>query len=172
MQVVILSKSHNRDGFDCGNADLNRFLKTQARQDAERDFSRTYVAVEDEDPVQILGFSTLSAGQVAFDDVETSILKKLPRYPMPVVHLGRLAVSLNHQGKGVGKALLKDAISRTVETADSMGVHALQVTAKDETAAAFYEKYGFIRLKPGTDQLYFPVSALRAGYAEAAKRVP
>jgi GNAT superfamily N-acetyltransferase len=153
MFVEPLGKLHDRGSFDCGVPQLNEFLKKLARQQQEKNIGKTFVAVSNQGDPKILGFYTLSAGSIQFVSLPTQVQKKLPRYPVPVAILGRLAVNKSNQGAGVGKALLRDALLRVASVAESdMGVAAVVVDAKNEAAARYYEHYGFqpLRDKPGT----------------------
>jgi len=163
MRITVLEpKTHRRNDFDCGDASLNDFLKKQAGQVNERNYGKTYVAFEETDPGRISGFCTISVGLVSFDEIPDSILRKLPRYPMPVVHLGRLAVDLGCQRRGVGKALLRFVLLKTAQIADEMGVHALEVIAKDQAAFDYYLSYGFTPLTVEKRRLFMPVATIRA----------
>ena len=93
-----------------------------------------------------------------FDEIPE---KRLPRYPIPVVHLGRLAVDMRYQGKGLGEFLLMDALRRTQLVSEQIGVYAVEVRAIDEAARQFYLKYGFTELKDDKLHLYLPISVIR-----------
>lgn len=157
-QFVIepLSKRHERENFDCGEATLNEFLKKYARQNSEKGFGRTFVAVLPEQ-TEVLGFYTLSSGSISFAIVP----KNLPRYPVPTVHLGRLAADLRTRGQGLGELLLIDALERTVLVAAELGIYAVELYALNETAKKFYLKYGFVPLKDDEKHLYLPVETLK-----------
>jgi GNAT superfamily N-acetyltransferase len=103
-----LSPQHDRAAFDCGEPSLNDFLHRYARQNDEKGLGRTYVAVLP-DERHIYGYYTIASGSLQFD----TIPEKLPRYPIPVVLLGRLAVDQEAKGQGLGKALLADALKRS-----------------------------------------------------------
>lgn len=103
--------------------------------------AQTYVGLAGEDMV---GYYTLAVGQVSREEAPDRIVKGLARYPVPVMLLARLAVDRRWQGQGVGKALLKDAMQRTLQAADIAGIRAFVVHAKDAEAASFYQKFDFI----------------------------
>ena len=160
--IRLLGKEHSRDGFDCGDAALNEFLQRQAGQQQRRGFGKTYVALAD-DGVSVIGFVTVSAGQVA-----TSVLSsqaKLPRYPAPVLRIGRLAVDARHQGKGLGQDLLAFALRLSVEFSQRVGLYAVVVDAKHGKAKAFYVKLGFIVCVDNPLCLYLPVATLERAAA-------
>ncbi len=91
----------------------------------------------------MVGFYSLTVGQVDVDEASERIKKGMGKYPIPVVILARLAVLHTYQGKGIGKAMLKDAILKTLQIAEQGGVRALLVHAIDEQAEAFYKRFGF-----------------------------
>ncbi len=150
-----LDKSHQRENFDCGEISLNDFLRKYARQNAERGLGRTFVAVLPGEK-RVLGYYTLSSGSIAFDAVP----EKLPRYPIPVAHLGRLAVDSSMRGQGLGELLLIDALERTVIIAGDFGIYAVELFALTERAKQFYLKYGFVSLKDDDKHLYLPVKTI------------
>lgn len=146
VRIQPLSAEHDRGAFSCGVPALDRYLREQARQDARRRVAAPFVATAD--GMRVLGFYTLSATSIQLTDVPAALAKKLPRYPrLPATLLGRLATDLSARGIGLGRVLLVDAITRTVRS--EIASFALVLDAKDETAASFYEREGFIRL-PGT----------------------
>ncbi|MCF8150409.1 MAG: GNAT family N-acetyltransferase [Burkholderiaceae bacterium] len=139
-RIELLAARHRRDDFNCGESALDEFLRRYARQQAERDFSRTYVAVA-EDGARILGFHTVSSGAIDFRNGPPGL--RLPRYPIPVARIGRLAVDVSAQGTGIGAVLLEHALRLATTMAEQIGLHAVVVDAKHAKAAAFYAHYGF-----------------------------
>lgn len=160
--VQLLGAEHRREGFDCGDAALNDFLLRQAGQQQRRGFGKTYVALAD-DGVSVIGFVTVSAGQVATSALSSQA--KLPRYPAPVLRIGRLAVDAHHQGKGVGQDLLAFALRLAVEFSQRVGLYAVVVDAKHDKAKAFYVKLGFIVCVDNPLCLYLPVATLERAAA-------
>ncbi|MDP2818036.1 MAG: GNAT family N-acetyltransferase [Polaromonas sp.] len=142
MTLVIsaLERHHDRNDFDCGEAALNHFLQRLARQHADKDFNRTYVAVE-QGEAQIRGFYAISSASIDFENWPAAL--RLPRYPVPVVRIGRLGVDLRAQGKGIGVALLRHAMHLAASTAEKIGLFAVVVDAQNKAAASFYARYGF-----------------------------
>jgi ribosomal protein S18 acetylase RimI-like enzyme len=153
-----LSGRHDRSSFDCGEPALDEFLRRYARQNEERGIGRTFVAVPD-GQTTVVGFYTLAAGSVAFVDLPGDV--HLPRYPVPVVLLARLAVSRMARGQGLGEALLVDAFRRILAVADTLGIHAVEVRAKSERARTFYERYGFSSLRDDRLHMYVPLTTVR-----------
>jgi predicted GNAT family N-acyltransferase len=159
LKIALLSREHDRTGFDCGVPELNQFLKSTARQQGEKGMSRTFVLNEDEST--ILGFYTLTLGEIEAKQLPSRYAKKYPGHGLPAVRLARLAVSIRRQRNGYGELLLFDAIQRTVVIAAQAGITGLFVDAKNEVACTFYEKYGFISCNDKYLQLFLPVATLR-----------
>lgn len=159
LHITLLAQEHDRAHFDCGVTELNGFLKSTARQHGEKGISRTFVLHEDDSA--ILGFYSLTLCEIEAKQLPQKFAKKYPHHGLPAVRLARLAVSRVHHGKGYGEILLLDAFHRTVIIADQAGIVGLFVDAKNETACAFYEKFGFIRCQEKPLQLFLPVYTLR-----------
>lgn len=138
----------DRAGFACGEPALDDYLQRHASQDVKRGVARVFVACPADQPQQIVGFYTLSAASVAAQTLPEAWRKKLPRYPLPVALLGRLAVSQQAQGTGLGGILLADVCQRVAAASQTLAVVAIVVDAKTERAAAFYRHFGFTEL-PG-----------------------
>jgi len=135
-----LRREHVFDGFDCGKEDLTRFLKRHAWNSQHAQGGQTYVLAKD---LRVLGYYSLAAGSVAREEATERVRKGLARHPIPVILLARLAVDVSIRGKGVGSALLKDALMRTAQAADTIGARALLVHTKDDEAKAFYQHFTF-----------------------------
>lgn len=159
--VQTLRADHDRTGFDCGQRLLNDYLKKYARQNQDAGVARTYVLVEDDKP-QVVGYHSLAGGQVLRDELPAAVAKRLPRYPVPVVLLARLAVDQRYHGKGLGGFLLRDALTRSLAGAEVLGLTAIVVDALDATAAAFYQRFGFAPLASSPLRLFLPMATLRA----------
>ncbi len=150
-------KQHDRQSFDCGVDVLNHYLQRQATQDMRRQVAICYVAV-DTATDHLAGYYTVAAANMALNDLPEATAKKLPRYPViPAVRIGRLAVARSFQGRKLGGLLLADAIKRSLHT--GVGVYAVLVDAKDQQAADFYGKFGFMPLLDQPLTLFLPVSA-------------
>ena len=135
-----LRRDHNLDAFDCGQPDLNRWLQKYALQNQGANATQTYVGNVDG---VIAGYYSLAVAQVEYADAPERLQKVLAKHPIPIMLLARLAVHKAFQGKGVGRALLRDAILRTLQAADIAGIRALAVHAKDEAARRYYEQFDF-----------------------------
>ncbi len=159
--IVALNQQHKRKLFDCGQNDLNRYLQQTAKQHQQKYISKTYVIVATEQPQTVLGFYTMTLSEIAFDKFNQTDNKKLPKAPLPVARLSRLAINKEQQGKGVGRLLLVDAIFKTVRLLDSFAVVALVLDAKDKKVAGYYQKFGFIESQDQPLMLYLPVKSLK-----------
>lgn len=135
-----LRREHQLDGFDCGKEELNRFLKRHAWNNQQSRSVQTFVLAQD---LRVLGYFSLAAGAVTHDEATARVKKGLARHPIPVILLARLAVDLSTQRKGIGSALLKDALLRVAQVADTIGARALLVHAGDDEAKRFYERFDF-----------------------------
>ncbi|MGH6902524.1 MAG: GNAT family N-acetyltransferase [Geminicoccaceae bacterium] len=157
---------HARREFDCGNAALNDYLARYARQNHKTGVSKTFVAVAEDQPKHILGYYSLSAGELEFDRVPRDLTERLPRYPLPVVRLARLAVARSLQGLGLGGQLLLSAGERALAVTEQTGVVALAIDAKDASAARWYRRFGALPLLDAPLSLVLPLrtieEALRA----------
>ena len=164
--VVIerLTKVHDRSAFDCGVEGLNDFLKTQARKNAEQGVSVTWVAVE-EGATKILGYISVTMSHVAYEDANPEITRRLPRYPIPMLHVGRLATDLRTQGKGIGSRLLRHAAELAIDTSVNVGLFGMELVAGDKTAYDYYVRRGFRPVLDNTMRLYMPIAHLRANDA-------
>ena len=157
--VEALARHHDRSRFQCGSDALDRYIRRQASQDARRNVSRVFVATPD-DLDEIAAFYTLSAGSIERETVPEDLVKRLPRYPVPVALLGRLAVDRRWSGQGLGSALLIDALRRVRIASDTLAVYAVVVDAKDESARAFYKRFDFIELPDSAMRLFLPMSTV------------
>ena len=157
IRIELLSATHARSSFDCGEEALNEFLRRFAGQQQRRGLGKTYVAV-DVRSAEVAGFVTLSVGQVAARVMPPQL--KLPRYPVPVLRMGRLGVDKRSQGLGIGQDLLAFALRLAVEFSEKVGLYAVVVDAKDERVAAFYRKLGFEATLDDPLCLFIPVSKL------------
>lgn len=136
-----LGPDHVLEGFDCGRASLNVWLTRHARQAAAAGSARTYVVVDSEQG-RVVGYDALTAAGVEREAATARVLKGMPRYPIPVVLLARLAVDVSVSGRGVGAWLLRDAMVRTLAASETIGVRAMLVHAIDDEARAFYLRHG------------------------------
>jgi predicted N-acetyltransferase YhbS len=136
-------------------------LGTLVSQYEKRNVGRTYVAARGTDP-QVFGYYTIAGGAVAFDHLPSEAAKKAPRHPVAVVLVARLAVDRAVQGRRLGEKLLLDALARSLELSDDLGIHAIVVDALDQQDKAYYQKYRFMPLLDSEFHLYLPISTARS----------
>jgi len=150
-------RQHDRAGFVCGIAALDDYLRQRAGQHQRDGIATIHVLIDDEEPTLILGYCALSAAQLYLHALREADRKRLPAWPVPAMRMGRLAIAATKQGKGYGRLLLGHAVHLARSVRQTMGVRVLIVDAKDTSAAAFYQSYGF---RPTTSEaltLYLPV---------------
>jgi GNAT superfamily N-acetyltransferase len=157
---VAIAPKHRIDGFDCGKAPLNDWLKARAL-DNEGRASRTYVVAAASGPQagEVIGYYTLATGGVALSEIRSKHRHNLPN-PVPIMVLGRLAVDHRHRGRGVGPALLREAMQRTLEISQSVGLRMLMVHAIDDDAVSFYLRFGFHIFPAGSRTMFLPIGAI------------
>ena len=135
-----LAAQHRLAEFDSGTAALNEWLLRHAAQAQASGSARTFVAADGQ---RVAGYFSLTVGQVDTADGADRMRKGMGSYPIPVVILARLAVSVQDQGRGLGAGLLQEAVVRTLQLAEIAGVRALLTHPIDEKAASFYGRFGF-----------------------------
>jgi len=159
--ITPLNKQHERKGFDCGEPSLNQYLHRYATQDIKRRVSRVFVASPSGIPEQVIGYYSVSAGSLEAAELHDAHQRRLPRYPVPIATLGRLAIALNFQGQGVGSILIADALRRVTRASQVMAVYAMVVDALSEQAGDFYKRFGFISLPGQPLKLFLPLDAAK-----------
>lgn len=132
-----LAPRHDVTGFRCGRQPLDDWLKRYSLINQHSGMTKTFVATADETD-QVIGFYSLATGGVEHQEAPQRVTKGVPRHPIPVIILARLAVHEDHQGIGLGRALLRDALVRVANAADEIGIRALLIHAKDDEARYFY----------------------------------
>lgn len=135
----LLAETHDIDRFVSGNDTLDDWLRRRARSNQVSGASRTYVVAENR---RVVGYYCLASGALDLADAPGAVRRNMPD-PIPMAVLGRLAIDRTWQGKGLGSALLQDAVLRTTQAAAIMGIRGLLVHAISDAAKAFYEHYGF-----------------------------
>ena len=157
--VEPLAKRHKRADFSCGIDPLDRYLKTQASQDAKRRVAAPFAAVTSDNTV--IGYYTLSAFSIELAALPAAQAKKLPKYPIvPATLLGRLAVDQSQHGRGVGELILMDALSRSYTNTPEIASYAVVVDAKNDAAIAFYQRYDFIQFPDRPNRLFLPMNVI------------
>ena len=135
-----LSEAHRVEGFSCGVQALDEWLARRAWNNQQTGVSRTYVVAANG---QVAGYYCLASGAMALNEAPGGIRRNVPD-PIPMAILGRLAVDRSWQGRGLGTALLRDAVERTQAASVLIGIRGLLVHALSPAAAAFYARYGFV----------------------------
>jgi GNAT superfamily N-acetyltransferase len=169
MEIRALREADDRSRFRSGDPDLDRFFLSFAGQNQFKHYvGVTYVAVEDR---TILGFATVAPGHVEIDGLPAAARKKLPRYPLPVLRLARLAVDQSVRSQGLGTQLLRFVLELAIRMANDFGCVGVVVDAKPD-AIAFYARYGFIPIdaiegqsdaRPQPTAMYLSMRAIKGG---------
>ncbi len=159
LKIEVLSRTHNRTAFDCGDNALNHYLQKIARQHIIKGISKTFVLVDIEHPTEIIAYMTLAVCEIHADEIPHNWKSKYPE-KIPAAKLARLAVSKNQQRKGYGELLIIDAMQKTVDASSSIGIAGLFVDAKHERAKTYYDQFGFISLPEQLDNLFLPLPTL------------
>lgn len=158
-RIEPLGKNHDRGPFSCGSEELDRYLKTQANQDARRAVATCQVVCESSSEI-VVAYYTLSAASIRLHDLPENTAKQLPRYEsIPAAIIGRLAVDSRFQRHGLGRAMLSDAVVKVVTS--PIAIFALLVDAQDDNAAAYYKRFGFEGFRNQPKRMFQPVSSLR-----------
>ena len=156
-----ISKRHDRQAFDCGEAALNVFLQRHARKSHELGGAKTFLAIDD-DQKTILGFYSLSPATIEYARTPNIVRHRLARYDVPVFRLARLAVDRKVQGKGLGGQLLLAAGRRCLLASAEVGGVALLIDAKNDRVAKWYAGYGAMSLTDTPLTLLLPLSVIAA----------
>ena len=157
-----LNKNHLKKEFNSGHGDLDNYLKHLALQDLKRYLARIYVAVQSHEN-QIIGFYTLAATGINLSSFSEDIIKKIPYKIVPAILIGRLAIDLNWQNKGLGKMLLMDSLFQSLHA--SVGAKAIIVDAKNIEVKAFYKKFGFLEFQDTPLKLYIIMETVKKAFS-------
>jgi GNAT superfamily N-acetyltransferase len=156
-RIEPLATNHDRAGFCCGVAPLDIYFQRQARQDVERNLAAVFILTSD--ARAIAGYYTLSAHSIAAAELPEGLAKKLPRLPLPVTLLGRMAVSQPLQGQRLGEFLLMHALERAWLASQQVASWAVIVDAK-VGARDFYRKHDFLPLPSQPERLFLPMTTI------------
>ena len=161
LKIVLLdSKKHQRNQFNCGVKSLDRYITKFASQDLKRKAATVFVLI-DSPGEDVIAYYTLSSFTLEATELEPFLAKKLPRYPLlPATMLGRLAVDKNYRGQKLGKLMLIDALKRAFTASKQIASLAVVVEAIDSKAVRFYEKYGFTGFDSNPNRLYLPMQLI------------
>ena len=158
LSLLPLSALPKIKDFDCGDESLNTYLTRYAKKNDRLSISRTFVAGIEK---AVVGYISLSNAQISAESLPDDVRGKLPRYPVPALRIGRLAVDAKLHGSGIGSWLLKQAFIKALQIAESAGIFAVIVDAIDEKAKQFYLKYGFIPLPTMPLTLFIPLQTIK-----------
>jgi predicted N-acetyltransferase YhbS len=166
IEVRLLRETDDRSSFQSGDEHLDLFFRRYAGQNQFRHhIGTTYVAVENK---TILGFATVAVGHVEIENLPSTLRKKLPDYPLPILRLARLAVDRTAQAKGIGERLMRTVFSVAIELREKLGCVGVAVDAKPG-AETYYSRLGFVELevvegaleeRPAPKPMFLPVSAI------------
>lgn len=164
-----VASRHDRQSFDCGEPELNDYLRLYARQNHQSGGAKTFLAVSDGDGKTIFGFYSLSPASVEYARTPQTVSRGLGRYDVPAFRLGRLAVDRTMQGQGLGGQLLLSAGRRCIRAAAEVGWVTLLIDAMSERAARWYAGYGAISLLDAPLTLLLPLSTMEIALREVDK---
>ena len=164
-----ISRKHNRDNFDCGEPALNEFLQQHARKSHDKGVARIFLAVSNSDSTTILGFYSLCPASLEYARAPDVVRKGLARHDVPVFRLGRLAVSRQFHGQGLGGQLILAAGRRCLLAATEVGGVAVLIDAKSERAAKWYASYGAVALTDAPLSLLLPLATICAALEASGK---
>lgn len=161
LKIEPLDRSkHQRASFCCGIDSLDNYFRKQASQDLKRKIATVFVLVDSPD-TEVIAYYSLSAYTVEIIELENSLAKSLPRYPLlPATLLGRLAVDRNYRDRHLGELMLMDAFFKALEATETVASLAVIAEAINDTAANFYRKYGFQEFKQNPNKLYLPMKSI------------
>jgi len=155
--IELITRQHHTKFFDCGDEDLNLYVKRFATRNTERGFGKTYVAVVRGEKI-IRGYYTISTGAVALSAMPSP--SGMPKN-IPLVHIGRLATDLSLQGQGLGSDLLIHALRTSIEVSNKVGAYAVEVYALNNRVRQFYLKYGFTPFSDDELHLFLTMKKIR-----------
>lgn len=159
-RIESLNHNHSIIDFDCSDEGKNKFLRNFALQNNKGGLGRTYVAVKpDEENKKVYGYYTITSSAVKFENLP--LAKHLPRYPLPAILIGKLAIDKGAQKQGLGTALLFDALKRAARVAEEIGVFLIEIKAVNERAKNLYVKIGFLEMLDEPMKLYLGIKKVR-----------
>ena len=159
VRIEPLARQHARHHFNCGEQSLDRYIREQASQDVRRGLARVFVAALPAEPDGILGFFTLSATSIIGSELPSALARRLPRYPIPAALIGRLAVDQTCAGRGLGRALLADAVTKIAKASETLAIVVVVVDPIDDAAQAFYAAFGFERIEERARRMFLVLDA-------------
>lgn len=160
MKIELISdiKPSQIANFDCGTEELNFYLKRFAQKNNNLGIGRTFVLLNE---LIVVGYYTVSMAQVEYESLDQESRRNLPRYPLPAMRIGRLAIDKNMQGQGLGEYLLMDSLERCQRLLKEIAIFAIVVDAKNNQAKDFYIHYGFIPYSDRGLSLFLPITTVK-----------
>lgn len=162
IKIVPISKRIERKDFNCGIDELDQYLRQFAIPNDKKNIGKTFVAALESKPDKPIGYYTVSMAQILFTDLPDSIKKGLPKYPVPAMRIGKLAVDSHFKGMRIGSFLLKDALLRAVNISSEVALNCVIVDALNEVAKSFYLKYGFAAFEENPLTLVITLKTIKA----------
>ena len=159
LRIEPIVKAHNRKAFTCKKSELADYLKQHARQNDEKNITKSFVAVDDNKTVH--GYYSLNTASIEFDELPEGYIKNIPKYPIPAALIAKLAVDKNAEGQGLGSRLLIDALQRILSTSEQLAIKVVLVDAIDEEAKNYYLHFGFIELPKHDLKLFLPIKTIK-----------
>jgi GNAT superfamily N-acetyltransferase len=157
-KLVPLAAEHDVSSFNCGKPEFDKWLSDYALASHKADLARTWVLVEDD---RVIGYFSLVMGHVRPEDAPQKLVQGVPRYPVGMVLLARLAVDGSAQGRGLGADLLAHALVLACRAGEVVAARLVAVDAIDEQAAAFYRRWGFVPVPEQPLKLYRRIKDIR-----------
>ncbi len=155
-----IDSSVRRDEFDCGFPKLNEYLQKYAKQNDAKGVAKTFVAIPESGEKVVVGYYSLSMDKIEFESLPEQYRRGLPRYPLPALLIGKLAVDRSMQGRGLGEELIMQCFRKAVRLSAEVGIFAVKVDASNERAKEFYVKYGFVPLEDKPLSLFIPMGTI------------
>jgi len=159
LRIEPISRTHERKTFRCGKPPLDAYLHRYARQNDEKNISKTFLAVDDKN--KVLGYYSLCTASIEFEELPENIRKQLPNYPVPAALIARLAVDERLRGQGLGAKLLINALQRILTASNEIAIKAVLVDAMDDEAFEFYRHFEFIELHAQDLKLFLPIETVQ-----------
>ncbi|MBL0266980.1 MAG: GNAT family N-acetyltransferase [Leptospiraceae bacterium] len=150
-KIISFDEKIERASFDCREEALNDYKKTKNNK---KNWKTLLIDSKSLADIKV------SMAEIFYENLPEQSRKKLPRYPLPAMRIGRLAVDIKYQGLGLGGRLLVDALRRAINLFDDIGIYSVLVDAKNESAVHFYEHYGFIRFSDRSNTLFLPIETI------------
>ena len=158
LRIEPIQKKHNIKGFDCGNESLNTYLSRFAIKNDQNNISKTFVLIDKNDVVH--GYYSICSASIKYNELPEELIQKLPKYPIPLARLARLAIARSIKGKGMGARLLIDVLQKIHFASKEMGIKFVIVDALDEEAKEFYMHHGFRPLPEKGFTLILPIETI------------